>query len=59
VKLLSLPYKGNDRWINPEQITRLRVQDGFIQVYMADGDYVQTDLTLDQLRELLDEETTS
>ena len=53
MKILSLPYKGNDRWINPEQITRLRVQEGYIQVYMADGDFVQTDLTLDQLRELL------
>jgi hypothetical protein len=58
VKLISLPYRGNDRWINPEQITRLRIQDGFIQVYMADGDYVQTDLTLEQLRELLAEQAT-
>jgi hypothetical protein len=58
VKLISLPYRGNDRWINPEQITRLRIQEGFIQVYMADGDYVQTDLTLEQLRELLAEQAT-
>ncbi len=56
MKLLSLPYRGNDRWINPEQITRLRVQEGYIQVYMADGDFVQTDLTIDQLRELLAED---
>jgi hypothetical protein len=56
VKLLSLPYRGNERWINPEQITRLRIQEGYIQVYMADGDYVQTDLTLEQLRELLEEQ---
>jgi hypothetical protein len=56
VKLISLPYRGNDRWINPEQITRLRIQEGYIQVYMADGDYVQTDLTLEQLRALLDEQ---
>ena len=56
MKLLSLPYRGNERWINPEQITRLRIQEGYIQVYMADGDYVQTDLTLEQLRELLEEQ---
>jgi len=56
VKLISLPYRGNERWINPEQVTRLRIQEGYIQVYMADGDYVQTDLTLEQLRELLDEQ---
>jgi hypothetical protein len=57
MKLVFLPIKkGQGRWINPEQVTQLLVFSEYITVYLSDGHSVQTELTLEKLRELLAQE---